>query len=508
MLRRSGSEMRGHDGRRRWPSLLAPVGFVVVAMAIVVASCTSSESSSDVTSATTPDTAVATPWVPVTGQPLVQPEVLSSVDGRLEVDLRAEMGVVDVAGSPIGAMPYNEMFNGPTFQVQPGDTLRVTLDNGTDEHTNIHYHGLHVSPSGDGDNVLRMMDPGTVNVSQIEIPADHETGLFWYHAHMHGNTDPQVYGGMRGLIVVGDLVGTHLPPEFAGIAQPAFSINDAYDKDGVVANKASSMSEATLLINNQSQPMWSIAPGETQLWRFANTGSDLFYQLALEGFRFWVVAEDGSPVWNVTETDVVVLPPGKRLEVLVQGGAPGERSLVTQAIQVGPGAGNAQPEMPLATVRVEGPPVAPLAIPTTLLGPRTEDLSQVAVDRSREFTFTLSATGDPFGFINGEAFDPDKVNVEVGLGAVEEWTLKNPDTGSSTTSANHPFHIHVNDFQVMSVNGAAYEANGLQDIVVIPSGGEVVIRQRYTDFTGEFVFHCHILPHEDGGMMQTVKVIG
>jgi suppressor of ftsI len=117
----------------------------------------------------------------------------------------------------------------------------------------------------------------------------------------------------------------------------------------------------------------------------------------------------------------------------------------------------------------------------------------------------MKRTGSTFAFINGEAFDPNRVGVAPKLGSVEEWTLRNPHTAPAV-SAHHPFHIHVNDFQVVSLNGKPYDARGLQDVVELPSGGEVVIRQAFEDFSGEFVFHCHILGHEDGGMMQTVKV--
>ena len=117
--------------------------------------------------------------------------------------------------------------------------------------------------------------------------------------------------------------------------------------------------------------------------------------------------------------------------------------------------------------------------------------------------FTLDTAGGGFkAEINGETFHPDRVNVRPKLGTVEQWTLVNH------SDEDHPFHIHVNDFQVMSVNGKPYDAQGLQDVVIIPSnGGKVVIRNPFLDFTGEFVFHCHILGHEDAGMMQTVKVV-
>ena len=104
-------------------------------------------------------------------------------------------------------------------------------------------------------------------------------------------------------------------------------------------------------------------------------------------------------------------------------------------------------------------------------------------------------------FINGKQFDPDRVDVEVKLGTTEEWTLRN-------STEQHPFHIHVNDFQVISIDGKPYDADGLQDTVrMLPKQDAVVIRIRFTDFTGKFVFHCHILNHEDNGMMAVVEVV-
>jgi FtsP/CotA-like multicopper oxidase with cupredoxin domain len=104
-------------------------------------------------------------------------------------------------------------------------------------------------------------------------------------------------------------------------------------------------------------------------------------------------------------------------------------------------------------------------------------------------------------FINDKEFDPDRVDVRPRLGTVEEWTLRN------ASDEQHPFHIHVNDFQVVSVGGEPYEAHGLQDTVPLLPGNDVVIRTRFADFTGRFVFHCHILNHEDAGMMAVVEVV-
>lgn len=166
-------------------------------------------------------------WTPVPGQKLTDMPVLRSRNGVLDFDLITELETIELAGSPIATTPYNGGFTGPTLQVQPGDTLNVDLANESGQITNIHYHGMHVSPRGKADNVFRMMDSGRTYRSTIHIPANHETALFWYHAHLHGNADAQVYGGMRGLLVVGDIVQRHLPQRFAGITEHLLSINDA-----------------------------------------------------------------------------------------------------------------------------------------------------------------------------------------------------------------------------------------------------------------------------------------
>ena len=119
--------------------------------------------------------------------------------------------------------------------------------------------------------------------------------------------------------------------------------------------------------------------------------------------------------------------------------------------------------------------------------------------KERDVTFSENTKDGTF-MINGEEFDMDKVTYTMALNSVEEWTIRN------TSDEEHPFHIHVNDFQVMSVNGEEQPGLGLQDIVKLPAKGEVVIRMRLTDFVGKYVFHCHILNHEDNGMMAIVEV--
>jgi FtsP/CotA-like multicopper oxidase with cupredoxin domain len=479
------------------------IAAVLVVAAAGLAGCSGDSDESTATEPSQTPAAVAK-WTPEAGEDLAEPEQLYAEDGVLEVELVAKREVIEVAGSPITAQPFNGRLIGPTLNVAPGERVEVELDNQTDEHTNIHYHGMHVSPKGISDNVLRRFPPHAVTRSAIDLPPDHESGTFWYHVHHHGSTEEQVMGGMSGLLVVEGLEA-ELPDELQDVEQRQLAIRDLQkqspDSAALEAANIDPAAATTRLVNGMLRPRIELGSGETQLWRIGNIGADIFYDLQFEGHEFTVLAEDGSPVWEVWESDHLVLPPGKRYDVLVQGGAPG--SYAFRTIKYGEGF-DRQPRVELAEVEVGGPETEPADALPTAMATRERDLSQAPIAREREFTFTFDtgADGKFLAEINDEVFHHDRVNVTPRLGTVEQWTLRNK------SNEDHPFHIHVNDFQVMSIDGRPFEANGLQDVVIIPkNGGEVVIRNPFEDYTGEFVFHCHILGHEDAGMMQTVEVV-
>jgi FtsP/CotA-like multicopper oxidase with cupredoxin domain len=292
---------------------------------------------------------------------------------------------------------------------------------------------------------------------------------------------------LSGLIIIDGLTAL-LPPELRGIEQRSFAL-----KDFVVASDPSAPTIRT--VNGQINPTLSIAPGETQLWHLANIGPELFYELALPGSVFHVIAEDGVPVWQTWDAETLVLPSGNRFDVLVQGGRPGTVPL--QGLSYHQGC-VACPEVTLATLTVAGAAEQSTVLPTGLVAPR--HLSAADVDRRRTLVFSSDDTRREYA-INGALFDASRVDQVVRLGDVEEWTLRNVDDDE------HPFHIHVNDFEVVAINGQPYDATGRQDTVILPGHGEVVIRIPFEDYTGRFVYHCHILFHGDGGMMGVVEVV-
>lgn len=484
--------------RRGWSTRAA--GAVALAAVVALAGCGSTE---DGDRRGAGGTTTGAEWRPVSGLPLSEPTQLHSRRGVLRVELTAARGMTEVSGSPVVAQPFNGRLVGPTLHVKPGETIEATIRNATDQDTNIHWHGLHVRPTGISDNVFRTFKPGQTVRSVVRLPRDHAPGTYWYHVHLHGYTEGQVMGGLSGLLVVEGLKEL-LPRPLRQIRERQLAIRNLQtDGDAVVTDGEGidTTKPTALLVNALLNPRLSLRSGETQLWRIGNIGSDLFYDVSLEGHRMTVIAEDGSPVWRVHAANHLVLPPGKRYDVLVQGGRPGRYAFKTLRYDEG---FQYLPRQDLAQVTVTGaaaPRAAYAGLPRTLDTP-SEPIGRRTVSRRRSFTFSFGTGRDFTALINGQQFREGVNNVVPFLGTVEEWTLINK------SNEDHPFHIHVNDFQVMSVNGKPFRANGLQDVVVIPkNGGRVVIRNPFDDFDGHYVFHCHILGHEDAGMMQTVDVI-
>jgi FtsP/CotA-like multicopper oxidase with cupredoxin domain len=268
------------------------------------------------------------------------------------------------------------------------------------------------------------------------------------------------------------------------------------DKGAIIRTNINSDAPTTRTVNGQVDPIIPARTNETQLLRLANIGADIWYRLRLDGAQFHVIAEDANPVAEVWTADELVLPPGKRYDVLVRWPAAGTHALETLPYSTGPD-GDDYPQRRLATFKVSGDPVPDVEWPTSM-GP-VSPLGTDTVYRTRDVVFSEDSKTNQF-FINGKQFDPTKVTYVAKLGTTEEWRITN------TSREAHPFHIHVNDFEVMSVNGKPYSARSEQDIVPLPPGGEVVIRMHFNRFLGTYVFHCHILAHEDNGMMGIIDV--
>ena len=441
------------------------------------------------------------------GMNFSKPQEVYSKDGVLQttISVAYKMGKVD--NQSVIAMLYNGSLPGPTLHVYPGDRVEIDLINNLNESTNLHFHGLHVSPgnNSDGsaaDNVFLDIAPGKTQHYTLDIPKNHPPGTLWYHSHMHHLSYGQVSAGLSGLFIVEGLEKL-LPEPLQNIITRTFAMRDfpfdqAYLNTHNMSNTNTGIERLT--VNGEINPVVNITSGETQLWRLANIGPEDEFVVGLPGHTFHVIAEDGSPVWEVWENDTLFLPSGKRFDVLVTATGNGSIPL---------GAMNSSLVLPyeqlIATVNVQGNQKGverANIIPTSLAS--KEDLNNANITNYRVLNFSSNDI-DWIYKINNKTFDANRIDQKVKLGDVEEWKLINLDNDKSGNI--HPFHIHVNDFQVMSVNGKPYDAHGLQDTVIIPTNGEVVIRIPFKDFVGKTVYHCHLMFHGDQAMMGVVQIV-
>jgi suppressor of ftsI len=439
---------------------------------------------------------------PFPGMNFSKPKDVWSKDGILRTTLVAAYHMGKVDGQPVIAMLYNGSLPGPTLHVYPGDRIELNLINNLNETTNLHFHGFHVSPANNSDNIFLEVAPGKTQHYTVDIPKNHPLGTDWYHSHLHQLSYGQNAAGLSGLIIVEGLQKL-LPKPLQNITTQTFAMrvfpyNQLYVTTNNIQHDLLPLSNTNtgherLTVNGEVNPEINMTSGETQLWHLANIGPETFLTVELPGHTFHVIAEDGYPVWQVWNNDTLFLPSGKRFDVLVT--ATGNGSIPFRTVH----------NHLIATVNIQGnqKDVKHVnIIPTTLSYPK-KDLSNATIAAHRVLNFSSNDVDWRYA-INNKTFNPNRIDYKVKLGTVEEWKLVNLDDNSS--GENHPFHIHVNHFQVMSVNGKPYHAHGLQDTVLIPTEGTVVIRIPFKDFVGKSVFHCHLLFHGDYGMMGTFEV--
>jgi FtsP/CotA-like multicopper oxidase with cupredoxin domain len=476
------------------------------------------------------------PW---RSEDLREPEVRRAVDGVLDTALDVRYAWLDIGGYKLHMRTYEGASPGPTLRLRPGDVLRIALANNLPPNrseapafqdlpqrintTNLHFHGGHVSPDGISDNVFRAMEPGNRYEIEIALPADHSSGTYWYHPHHHGGADLQIASGMVGaLIVEGDFADV---PEIAAATERVLAVTQVvFDEWRTVEGFETVFPEGAtrfFAVNGQREPIVRMRPGEVQRWRLLHAGYQDDILLDLEGHALLPIARDGIELPRIDRAanrpgdprgidpahpDAVLFAPGQRVDVLVRAGDPGEYLLHALAYDQGYPA----PTGVVARVVVEGEPL-PMALPAALppvpfapieddelTGARELRLSRHvpesdAAGHWREFAFT----------VDGKLFDHARVDQTVDLGAVEEWTVVNEDPHN-----DHVFHIHVNPFQVTRVNGEPLAEPLWLDTAIVPNGGgSITFRTRFLDFAGRYVLHCHMMNHEELGMMQVVEVV-
>jgi suppressor of ftsI len=421
-----------------------------------------------------------------------------------------------------GMLTFNGMFPGPQLRLKPGDRLLLNLRNRTGQPINLHYHGLHVSPTGLQDNVFRTVADGTDAAYDVHIPDDHPGGLFWYHPHLHGVVGPQVYAGLAGALVIEG--GIAARPDVAPLRKrtlvlSSVGINGIGTATPTAIPYPAPAAQQVHLVNGYLQPNLDMAPGETQFWQLVNIATSAYYALQVPGAQVQVVEEDGAPVWRTTRPDYVLLPPGKRFGLLVT--APRQETTVALTTKGYTSSAVGQwPALVLAPVTVAGAKRTSVELPEVLGEPEAYLTEPVAKRRIITLGGNTTLT-PPVWNLNGVEYQnitPNDV-ITVRRGTVEEWVIANSMTPAVGVAPEaHPFHIHVNDFTIVErgtwdpvaqriTSTIKVNAPASADTVNVDPGHYIKFRTKFADFTGRTVFHCHILFHEDHGMMGVLDIV-
>ncbi len=248
------------------------------------------------------------------GADLREPTVLASNDGLLEVELEMGQAEVTLGDRTARMLTYNGTVPGPTLRLRPGDSLRVRLHNDIDEPTNLHVHGLHVSPEGNGDNPFLMIEPGETFDYEFTLPPDHPTGTFWYHPHHHGYVADQVFAGLYGAIIVED--GPPAEGERLLIVSDVSLTGEGNVRAASIRDRMMGREGEIVLVNGQVRPRIAATAGRRERWRVVNTCVSRHLRLDLAGAEVKLLGVDVDR-HEPRDPGDLILAPGNRAELLV-----------------------------------------------------------------------------------------------------------------------------------------------------------------------------------------------
>lgn len=456
---------------------------------------------------------------PPAGAVFRDPVSMQSVrDGNfVDVNLGPMVSPVNVNGTMANLMTYNGYFPGPTINVKKGDILRINFTNSlpytTDTNllgyqknmTNLHTHGWHVSPKEPADAAhLNILPDQTYNY-EYDLSMLESGGQFFYHPHRHGLVAEQFWAGLAGSLIVEDDISvfgnyeTHIMMlkdiSLSGSAPAPHSMMSDYmhGKEGGI-----------VMINGQVNPVLPARPGQVQRWRIVNASNARHYKLSLSGHTMYLVGTDGGLLDKPYPMSQILISPGERADILVKAGTT-KGNYKFLSLSYSRRGMMTSPQITLMTLSVLGSKVNDV-IPSSV-NPYAVRIDPNSVMIMARRTLTLSM-GQGRGYINGQDFDVNPYTIMSDLGSYEIWTVVN------NSNMDHPFHQHVNAAQVLSITGAdpSYPKYSTipawKDTVLIPKSGRAELLVPVMDYDGMTMFHCHILEHEDIGMMGMWHIMG
>ena len=407
-------------------------------------------------------------------------------------------------------LAYNGSVPGAMIEVVEGDQVKIAFKNHIpDQASTIHWHGLEIPADQDG-NPTNPVASGSDRTYEFTIP-EGSAGSYWYHPHPHGQTSEQVYRGLAAPFIVRSK-NDPLPTELGDTV--LFISSVSLNTDGTIAantdaDRMNGREGDHVLVNGTKQPVLTLPPGSSRRFRIYNATNGRFLRLSLDGHSMTLVGTDGgliaTPIKGLKE---LLLAPAERAEVIIDfQSKPGRINLSSKAYERGWMGGDKPPEKTtsLFTFNLTGPVAKSVMLPeklrdiTPLGGP-------TAIHRI-EFSESMGMSNDSMTMdflIDGKTFDMNRVDIKARVGEVELWEIFN------NSDMDHPFHIHGTQFQIVerekSGNIAAASFLAWKDTVNITAKETVRIKVRHS-MPGRRMYHCHILEHEDSGMMGTLDVV-
>ncbi len=423
----------------------------------------------------------------------------------MEVSLTAAAARIALmpGGPATDVYAYNGSVPGPTLVVREGDRVIIHFHNALAEPTTIHWHGVHLPADADG-SPLYPIAPGASHDYVFTIGAG-TAGTYWYHPHPDGRAGYQITKGLYGAIIVRDphdpLPAT-LPEKLLVLSDNRFHPDGSLDLPNAESpagrvDMENGREGDVLLVNGQVMPTLTIRSGEVQRWRIVNASAARVYRLTIPGQTFLHVGDDGGLFERPVELSEIVLANSERVELLVRGtGAAGtQATLQTLAYdryipQTRPADWNRTRDV-LTLRTATTPPLAPVALPERLR-------AVPPLDTARAVATRVISMGQ--GLINGKTMDMTRVDVSARLGTTEIWEIEN------LVGMDHPFHLHGFHFQVLDRNGVPVPYRSWKDTINVPRHETVRFIVAFDDYPGKWMFHCHILTHEDEGMMGILEL--
>lgn len=426
-------------------------------------------------------------------------------------------------GTATNSMGANGSLLGPTLIMNEGENVTINVTNNLGEASTIHWHGMHVPAIADGGPHTVINDNTTWSPSFV---VRNFASTNWYHPHLHMNTNKHVQKGIAGMIIVRDAeeAALSLPRTYGEDDFPIVVQTKGFDANNQIIIETAL--DTTLLVNGTKDPYLD-APAQWVRLRLLNGSSERYYNFGFSGnLPFKQIASDGGLLTAPVDLTRVMVAPGERAEIVIDLSALQGNTIqlmsygaelasgIYGAAQPGMGAGQTIPNYALnplnganftvMDINVVAPTANPITSISAALTTHTPWLEANA-DALKTLTFTPQTMGPtaiqgPF-LINNAMFNMDVINYQIPLDNIEVWTLVNQ------SPIGHPFHIHDVSFYILDINGTPPPPNmqGRKDVVHVPSGNGTVRFitkfENYANDTLPYMYHCHILTHEDMGMM-------